>query len=69
LVLFMAKCAANREKDREFYVVLLRAGLVDASSALLRVPDMPIDVAARSHMESLITRLARLAAKSGPLTA
>lgn len=69
LDLFMAKCAANREKDREFNVVLIRAGLVDASSALLRVPDMPIDVAARSHMESLIARLARLAAESGPLTA
>ncbi|OOG58045.1 DUF6036 family nucleotidyltransferase [Polaromonas sp. C04] len=69
LDLFMAKCAANREKDREFNVVLLRAGLVDAPSALLRVPDMPIDVAARSHMVSLITRLATQAAVSGPLGA
>ncbi len=29
LDLFMAKCAANREKDREFNVVLLRAGVVE----------------------------------------
>lgn len=69
LDLFMAKCAANREKDRAFNVVLLRAGVVDAPSALLRVPDMPIDAAARSHMESLITRLATQAAEAGPLAA
>ena len=69
LDLFMSKCAANREKDRDFNVVLLRAGLVDVQSALQRVPDMPIDDAARSRMASLITRLATQAATSGPLTA
>ena len=69
LDLFMSKCAANREKDRDFNVVLLRAGLVDVQSALQRVLDMPIDDAARSRMASLITRLATQAATSGPLTA
>ena len=68
LDLFMSKCAANREKDHEFNVVLLRAGLVDAPSAFLRVPDMPIDAAARSRMTALITRLAAQAAAAGPLT-
>jgi hypothetical protein len=68
LDLFMSKCAANREKDRNFNVVLLRAGLVDEQRALQRVPDMPVDDAARSHMVSLISRLAVKAIAAGPLT-
>ena len=63
----MAKCAANREKDRDFNVVLLRAGLVDEQSALQRVPDMPVDENARSVMASLISRLAQQAMAAGPL--
>ena len=55
-------------KDRNFNVFLLRAGLVDAPSAFLRVPDMPIDAAARSRLTALITRLAAQAAAAGPLT-
>jgi len=66
--LFMSKCAANREKDRDFNVVLLRAGLVDMQAALLRVADMPIDAAARSRMTSLIARLGAEATGAGPLT-
>ena len=68
LDLFLSKCAANREKDRDFNVVLLRAGLVDEQSALQRVPDMPIDDKARSVMVSLISRLAQQAVAAGPLT-
>ena len=67
LDLFLSKCAANREKDRDFNVVLLRAGLVDEQSALKRVPDMPVDDNARSAMVSLITRLAKQAMADGPL--
>ena len=67
LDLFLSKCAANREKDRDFNVVLLRAGLVDEQSALQRVPDMPVDDNARSVMASLITRLAKQAMAAGPL--
>ena len=67
LDLFLSKCAANREKDRDFNVVLLRAGLVDEQSALKRVPDMPVDDNARSVMASLITRLAKQAMADGPL--
>lgn len=68
LDLFMSKCAANREKDRDFNVVLLRAGLVDEQRALQLVPDMPVDDAARSRMASLISRLAVQAIAAGPLT-
>ena len=68
LDLFMSKCAANREKDRDFNVVLLRAGLVDEQRALQLVPDMPVDDAARSRMASLISRLAVPAIAAGPLT-
>ncbi len=67
LDLFLSKCAANREKDRDFNVVLLRAGLVDEQSALKRVPDMPVDENARSVMMSLISRLAKQAMADGPL--
>ena len=67
LDLFLSKCAANREKDRDFNVVLLRAGLVDEQSALKRVPDMPVDENARSVMMSLISRLAQQATAAGPL--
>lgn len=68
LDLFLSKCAANREKDRDFNVVLLRAGLVDEQSALQRVPDMPVDDTARSLMASLISRLVAQAIAAGPLT-
>jgi len=67
LDLFLSKCAANREKDRDFNVVLLRAGLVDEQSALKRVPDMPVDENARSVMMSLISRLAQQATAARPL--
>ena len=67
LDLFMSKCAANRDKDRDFNIVLLRASLVNAQSALLSVSDMPIDDAARSRMALLIARLAAQAAAAGPL--
>ena len=63
----MSKCAANRDKDRDFNIVLLRASLVNAQSALLSVSDMPIDDAARSRMALLIARLAAQAAAAGPL--
>jgi hypothetical protein len=67
LDLFMSKCAANREKDRDFNVVLLRAGLVDEQSAIQLIPDMPVDEATQSRMASLITRLAAHAIAAGPL--
>lgn len=56
--LFLAKCAANREKDREFNLALLRHGLVDALQAESRVASMPLAVAGRASVLALIQRLA-----------
>jgi len=55
--LFLAKCAANREKDRDFNVELLRHSIVKSQDALERVPFMPIDDSARDRVRSLIGRL------------
>jgi hypothetical protein len=40
--LFMAKAAANREKDREFNMALLRHGYVRSGQALDTVAQMPV---------------------------
>lgn len=50
----LAKCAANRDKDREFNVALLRAGIVDEAVARSRVQSMTVDASARQRIESLI---------------
>lgn len=55
--LFLAKCAANREKDRVFNQVLLRNGLVDVPAALARVDSMPVTITAKKRIEALIQRL------------
>lgn len=55
--LFLAKCAANREKDRVFNLALLRAGIVDPSVALVRVIDMPVSEAAKGRISALIAGL------------
>ena len=65
--LFMSKCAAARPKDREFNLVLLRAGLVDTSQALQLIHDMPIQTGARQRMAAFIQRLASQAKLAGPL--
>lgn len=56
--LFLAKCAANREKDRDFNLLLLQHGKVDERIALERVALMPLDEPAKQRMTQLITRLA-----------
>lgn len=55
--LFLAKCAANREKDRAFNQVLLRHGIVNPEVARKRVPSMPIDDAGKQRINELIGRL------------
>ncbi|ADV02173.1 DUF6036 family nucleotidyltransferase [Alicycliphilus denitrificans] len=55
--LFLAKCVANREKDREFNLALLVHGIVDATVALSRVESMPIDDDAKKRIAHLIARL------------
>lgn len=55
--LFLAKCAANREKDRDFNIALLSSGVVCAEVALSRVGDMPLDDAGKARIRGLIGRL------------
>lgn len=63
--LFLAKCAANREKDRDFNLALLRHGIVDSSVALARVDLLPLDGEGRKRVAALIGRLAQAAEQSG----
>lgn len=55
--LFLAKCAANRKKDRDFNIALLSSGVVCAEVALSRVGDMPLDDAGKARIRGLIGRL------------
>lgn len=59
--LFMAKCAANREKDRRFNLALLRGGCIEAGDALARVEGMPMDETAKQKLRALIRRLEKSA--------
>ena len=59
--LFLAKCAANREKDRKFNLALLRHGIVDQKVALARVATLPLDDAGKERVISLIHRLVQAA--------
>ena len=56
--LFLAKCAANRQKDRVFNAALLEHGIVKSSDALSRVPLMQLDAGAQRRIEMAIKRLA-----------
>ena len=55
--LFMSKCHANRDKDREFNRHLLRFGLVEGARVLSLVDDMPVDDAEKRRMRARIRRL------------
>lgn len=55
--LFLAKCAAHREKDREFNLALLLHGIVDPAIAVARVSSMPLDAAGKQRIVNLIARL------------
>lgn len=55
--LFLAKCAANREKDRKFNLALLKHGIVHSEVALSRVESMPLDGAGKKRIIELIERL------------
>ena len=56
--LFLAKCAANREKDWEFNLALLSHGIVNEHAALRRVAFMPVDEARKQKIRELTLRLA-----------
>lgn len=55
--LFLAKCAANREKDRDFNLALLVNGLVDSDEAFSRVDSMPLEDEEKVRVVQLIGRL------------
>lgn len=55
--LFLAKCAANREKDRVFNLALLQHNIVDSELARTRVKSMPLDDAGKQRVVELISRL------------
>ena len=57
--LFLAKSAANREKDHEFNLVLLRLSIVDPTIAMGRIPAMPLDDDGKKRVSGLVVRLAR----------
>lgn len=54
--LFMAKTAANREKDREFNIALMRYGYVLPQAAIDMVEFMPVDDARKRSMRARIRR-------------
>ncbi len=60
LDLFMAKTAANRDKDREFCMALLRYGYVTVQRALDSVPGMPLDDKGKRDMRARIRRWAKM---------
>jgi hypothetical protein len=49
-----SKLAAGRDKDYAFARALLREGLVDATTLLHRVGNLPIDDADRTHLTTWI---------------
>jgi hypothetical protein len=65
LDLFMAKAAANRDKDREFNIHLLRLGFVKLDQAIDMVAQMPIDDKAKHAMRARIRRWAGLLQERG----
>ena len=60
LDLFMAKTVANREKDREFNMALLRLGYVNSAAAIDMVAVMPVDAKAKRDMRIRIRRWVKL---------
>lgn len=55
--LFLSKCVANREKDRDYNAALLKFGVVDADDAMCRANDLPIDETRKQYIKNLIQRL------------
>lgn len=65
LDLFMAKAAANRDKDREFDMDLLRHGFVKLEQAIEMVALMPMDDKAKRDLRARIRRWARMLKERG----
>ncbi|WP_093110459.1 hypothetical protein [Variovorax sp. CF079] len=58
LDLFLAKCVANREKDRNFNRALLASGIVKFDEAVQRASLLPVSKVAQERIVALIHRLA-----------
>lgn len=65
LDLFMAKAAANRDKDREFDMALLRHGFVKLDQAIELVALMPMEDKAKRDLRARIRRWARMLKERG----
>lgn len=65
LDLFMAKAAANRDKDRLFDMALLEHGYVLLDAAVAKVDDMPLDGGERQKLRARIQRWARALREQG----
>jgi hypothetical protein len=63
--LFMAKTAANREKDREFNIALMRYGYVAPQTAIDMVALMPVDDGAKKAMRARIRRWVKILQERG----
>ena len=63
--LFLSKAVANREKDREFNMALLRYGFVKANEAIDRVALMPVDDPKKRDMRARIRRWAKALIERG----
>jgi hypothetical protein len=47
----LSKCVASRVRDWDYAAEALKAGLVNPDVLLKRVPDLPVAVDLRSHIE------------------
>jgi len=56
LDLFMAKAAADRDKDRVFCMALIQHGYVSPNAAIRRVDDMPMEKAAQGRLRARTRR-------------
>ena len=63
--LFMAKTAANREKDREFNIALMRHGFVTPQAAIDMVALMPVHDSAKKAMRARIRRWVKILEERG----
>lgn len=63
--LFMAKTVANREKDREFNIALMRHGYVSPKAAIDMVALMPVDDSTKKAMRARIRRWVRILEERG----
>lgn len=59
--LVLSKCAAGRQRDWDFALDALRAGLVDGSDLLGRIDGLPLDRRRRDEVRSMVEGLVRRA--------